>query len=300
MSTREQVYLLQLEEFYRALYRTEAPGANSPEGGSEASGAVVPPPPSRPLALAGHYDDRIVPLTPKPEDIANPHLMLHDVYANTALFKPQEEDAEERSVPHVFTKNNGELGTLPLVLLRWLFTSVLSVDNYFKICIPSTIYFLRFSDAFFPSGDETRDRRRADIHVKVDRLHQGCALPIVWMIIDDKESHYNIAGMLAGLDWTYLFAAGGSVLGCLLSARSPVVDRLSSVHFFMMQETTSSFEDSDIDLFLHGVADGDDDKANDVLKHLVDVIVKNTGATGAARSSPLLVLFRIIYSYDIF
>eukprot|EP01114_Cavostelium_apophysatum_P011331 TRINITY_DN2554_c0_g1_i1.p1 TRINITY_DN2554_c0_g1~~TRINITY_DN2554_c0_g1_i1.p1 ORF type:complete len:745 (+),score=183.66 TRINITY_DN2554_c0_g1_i1:494-2728(+) len=65
-----------------------------------------------------------------------------------------------------------------------------------------------------------------------------------------------------GLDWSNIFVAGGSILGNLMADSSG----------------RQSFKGSDIDIFIYGITNDRD--ANEKLKHIYDIVTKNTKGSG--------------------
>jgi len=66
-------------------------------------------------------------------------------------------------------------------------------------------------------------------------------------------------GILNGLDWSNLFVAGGAVLGNIAKDRA-------------------GYNSSDIDIFLYGIFD--DDAANKKLRHIHEVVTRNSKSRG--------------------
>lgn len=61
------------------------------------------------------------------------------------------------------------------------------------------------------------------------------------------------------MNWTNVFAAGGAVLGCLAVSQE-------------------GYRGSDVDLFIHGILD--EEQANQKLREIYDVIIRNTRGRG--------------------
>ena len=87
------------------------------------------------------------------------------------------------------------------------------------------------------------------------------ASPLAWVDPAGFNTRWEeIAGeTLRGLDWNHVFAAGGSVLSCLVDAR-----------------TRKHFSNGDIDLFIHGL---DPIAATAKLIQILNLVAANTGCT---------------------
>lgn len=103
------------------------------------------------------------------------------------------------------------------------------------------------------------------------------------LIVDKPQFLQNwenfTRGSLAGLDWSNVFVAGGSIFSCVCDQKQ-------------------GFETSDIDIFLYGL-DPESDAIQDKLRHIVETVVKNTGATGEVRFSSKAATIFVPYPYNL-
>ncbi|KAJ3991807.1 hypothetical protein F5050DRAFT_1898377 [Lentinula boryana] len=98
-------------------------------------------------------------------------------------------------------------------------------------------------------------------------------------------------GLLAGLDWSNIFVAGGLVLGALLT---PDIPPTASVPALERLYLNQPFEwiSSDIDLYIYGL---DVEAANEKIKHIAEVYQSNLGSVDApflvVRNSQTITLY---------
>ncbi|KAJ3795037.1 hypothetical protein GGU11DRAFT_793730 [Lentinula aff. detonsa] len=98
-------------------------------------------------------------------------------------------------------------------------------------------------------------------------------------------------GLLAGLDWSNVFVAGGLVLGALLTPDiPPTASVLASERLYLNQP--SEWISSDIDLYIYGL---DVEAANEKIKHIAEVYQSNLGSVDApflvVRNSQTITLY---------
>jgi hypothetical protein len=111
----------------------------------------------------------------------------------------------------------------------------------------------------FGYEDETPEEKNVPKLLSQKRTLDVTGSSIVAKEVFDKNWKEFTQGCLDGLDWKNIFAAGGSVLGCLSSNQD-------------------GYRSSDIDLFLYDISSEED--ANRKLREIYQIVVKNTEGKG--------------------
>ncbi|KAJ3740389.1 hypothetical protein DFH05DRAFT_1508590 [Lentinula detonsa] len=98
-------------------------------------------------------------------------------------------------------------------------------------------------------------------------------------------------GLLAGLDWSNIFVAGGLVLGALLTPDIPPTASVPTSERLYLNQPLEWIS-SDIDLYIYGL---DVEAANEKIKHIAEVYQSNLGSVDApflvVRNSQTITLY---------